>query len=142
MSKYSSVNRKAYVGLAILVIVAVMIMGLFFVFQYIPFLTKIVGINNEIQLFIDIEDEGSRIISLLHTKKYNISYAEILGDFRASNYGENIKQDVNALEGTLTNLKLSIAVYNEIGKTIYGDSVDKTIDIALPGGFKGGLGIK
>jgi hypothetical protein len=145
MSRYKLAMKKRSglaIGLAILLMISIMVMGLYLLLQYFPFMTKIVGIDYKVNLLIEVEDKGSKIAGFLQAREHNISYAEVLGDFRARNHSGNIREEVEALEETLEKLDLKIAVYNESGGVVYGSASGKTVDIALPGGLKGGLGIE
>ena len=141
MFGYKPVNRKGFIGLAIMIIIAILIMSLFLIITFFPSLTKLIGIKSDAKLFIEIDDEGSMIAGLLHAKDYNISYAEIIGDLRADNYKDVIGDGVKSLEATLNKLNINLTVY-ESENVIYGtDSDNKVMDIALPGGIRGEVGL-
>ena len=136
MSRY-----KGNIGLAILVVIALMIMGIFLLIEFFPFVTKIIEIKTDVGVFVEIEDEGSSIITIMQSKKHDITYAEIMGDFRTNNHQDNIAEETESLRNVLGRLEASLSVYDESGNPIYGSGVERKIDIALPGNLRGKAGI-
>ena len=108
MLRYSR-RRKAVVGLVILMMVAIAILMLYSLFKFIPVMNKLVEIKNEVKVFIEIEDEGSMIISFLQAKKNGINYAETLGMDEAAGLLQQTLDEEKAEDERLTELAIRVA---------------------------------
>jgi len=134
-------SRKGIgVALAVLIIIAGLTVGAVLLLSQIGLLYYFVGIKTTVGLIVDIDDEGTRINSLLVTDKGSGRYSEILG--LASVQGSQV--DTEDIEKSLEILDVSLVV-NEGERRVFqgGDVVGDGlhIDFPLPGLKKGRIGI-
>ena len=132
-------NRKGFlVGLTILVIIAAAI----FVFASFPYLktaARLTEIKGKVNIFLEKDDRGTLLTSILQSKMSETDYAEIIGALAS---GTKKQEDVDKdLNHTLDLLNAEMKIYENKDTILWrhGDVVAEgaETDIALPGGKKG-----
>ena len=94
-----------------------------------------VGIRTNVQLAVAIDDEGTRINTLLVTDTGAGRYGELLAQDEA---GPDVEQTLHALRFSLVVKDGTDVIYS---RGMVRDSEGRFVDIALPGLRKGTLGI-
>jgi hypothetical protein len=131
------------VGLLFLVLVVVGIVGMAYLLQSIGLVKMFVGMESVVKLTVNTEDRGSFLVSMWQAQRTGMSYAEVLGDVRASNHIDHVLPEKTLLGTTLNTVGKSVTVYNETGGAIYGkETKAPDSDIALPGGRVGKVAVK
>lgn len=138
----SKARGKGIFDLYGLVIVGGIITTIIVLLISISFVSNIVGIRNVVKLTVDLDDSGSRINGFLDTRKSELSFKEIIGNFRAGEPG-----DVEGLKETLNKLRWNLVVRDELDKDIgprFGnvrESKGEFVQVALPGLRRGKIGV-
>ncbi|MCK5022915.1 MAG: M23 family metallopeptidase [Candidatus Aenigmarchaeota archaeon] len=89
-------KSKGMVDTVVLLVFAAVLLATFFIFMQINSVIGIVKIKGEIDIYLDIEDQGTETLAFLSTKKSDINYMGVLGSYAASNVPKKIEDDLKA----------------------------------------------
>jgi hypothetical protein len=134
-------NKKAS-GLFWLVLLCMLIFAVSFLFRS-HLVQKLLKIETQAEIFVEINDETSCLVSLLKSKSDELSYLDAMACYDGSQDSEEIEKEINE---TVDKMDISVILYDEKGdvKAIFGrrrlgDLV--YAELPLPGGNSRVIGL-
>ena len=137
-------RKKAAIGVFGLVLIGIAILAVMYLVQS-AWISKGFKIRADARIFVEVNDESSKVVSLLKSKTGGMGFTEMLAR-------ELESMPVDATAGDITKLadelNIAIALYDKDWKEKkrYGKRLPREEDlirmeIALPGGRSGNIGI-
>lgn len=136
-------GKKAITGLPLLVVAALAIVIIFLILLYVD-LSRLVSIKSQAEVYMEINDQTAKVISLLNTKKGDVSYMDVIAYRLATGNGiDDVEAEINELANTMD---IGLILYDRdgsqkktFGKRTAGDKI--YTDIPLPNGESATIGI-
>ncbi len=133
--------RKGALSVAFLVFVALFILLVYQFIDKMPILNRILKIEQEVDIIIELNDESSKLPSILNTKVAGSNVMDAIAMELAG-----IEYDDSYIHELADEMDTTIIVFNETGDAIktYGSRRLGNIlyaDVPLPGGNTGTIGV-
>lgn len=87
---------KGMIDTLVLVLIAAALLGAFFIFIEINKYVSIIEIKGEVDVYLDLEDRGTHILSFLRSKKSDMNYMGILGSYTAGEVPTELENEITS----------------------------------------------
>ncbi len=100
--------RKGMVDTLVLVLIAAALIGASFILLHITNLFSIIKIKGEVNVFLNIEDRGSEILSFLRSERNGMNYMEILGLYTTNEVPPDLEKEITTTLGRFKDYHLVV----------------------------------
>ncbi|NIP40000.1 MAG: peptidoglycan DD-metalloendopeptidase family protein [Candidatus Aenigmarchaeota archaeon] len=116
MSRY----RKGFGGLWIIIVVTFFILVSMHILVRMHFVTKVVKVQGEVDIYLDIDDKGTESLSFLSVRSTKKDYMEILGSLVAKDSDNILRGGLSRIESSLDKMgNYYLIVKDSSGNVIY-----------------------